>query len=263
MVDIISLGAGVQSSTMALMFARGELSPMPAAAIFADTGDEPQAVYRWLEWLQSLELPFPIIRARRPLTLSENMIAVVSASETEAVVGSYGYVPLFSRKSDGEKGMLRRQCTKNFKINVVQMAARQRFGKGTKFRMLIGISTDEAHRMKPSPVDSIENHYPLIEAGVSRGGCLRWMEERGYPTPPRSACVFCPYKSDSEWKELRRDSPEDFAAAVDFERAVTQGAKGTGVRLYLHSSRKPLDEVDFSDDQMDLFGEECEGMCGL
>lgn len=42
---IISLGAGVQSSTLALMAAAGEIAPMPVAAIFADTQDEPASVY--------------------------------------------------------------------------------------------------------------------------------------------------------------------------------------------------------------------------
>ena len=36
-LTIISLGAGVQSSAMALMAAKGEL-PMPDYCIFADTG---------------------------------------------------------------------------------------------------------------------------------------------------------------------------------------------------------------------------------
>ena len=35
---IISLGAGVQSTTMALMAAHGEITPMPHCAIFALTG---------------------------------------------------------------------------------------------------------------------------------------------------------------------------------------------------------------------------------
>lgn len=41
----LSLGAGVQSTTMALMAAHGEIQPMPDCAIFADTGWEPKAVY--------------------------------------------------------------------------------------------------------------------------------------------------------------------------------------------------------------------------
>lgn len=60
-VHFISLGAGVQSSTMALMAAHGELHPMPEGAIFADTQDEPQEVYDWLAELQR-HLPFPIHR---------------------------------------------------------------------------------------------------------------------------------------------------------------------------------------------------------
>lgn len=53
MMRIISLGAGVQSTTMALMAAHGAITPMPDCAIFADTGWEPIAVYDHLRWLMS------------------------------------------------------------------------------------------------------------------------------------------------------------------------------------------------------------------
>jgi 3'-phosphoadenosine 5'-phosphosulfate sulfotransferase (PAPS reductase)/FAD synthetase len=60
MLNILSLGAGVQSSTMALMAAHGEL-PMPDCAIFADTQWEPKAIYKHLDWLEK-QLPFPVHR---------------------------------------------------------------------------------------------------------------------------------------------------------------------------------------------------------
>ena len=41
---VLSLGAGVQSSTVALMIEYGEL-PMVDCAIFADTQNEPKYVY--------------------------------------------------------------------------------------------------------------------------------------------------------------------------------------------------------------------------
>ena len=44
MLTVISLGAGVQSSVMALMAAHGEITPMPDCAIFADTQAEPTRV---------------------------------------------------------------------------------------------------------------------------------------------------------------------------------------------------------------------------
>jgi 3'-phosphoadenosine 5'-phosphosulfate sulfotransferase (PAPS reductase)/FAD synthetase len=57
-LTVISLGAGVQSSTMALMAADGEL-PRPSCAIFADTGYEPKSVMRYLEFLKKV-LPYPV-----------------------------------------------------------------------------------------------------------------------------------------------------------------------------------------------------------
>ena len=58
---VLSLGAGVQSTTLALMAAHGEIGPMPDCAIFANTGWEPKAVYEHLAWLNSPNvLPFPV-----------------------------------------------------------------------------------------------------------------------------------------------------------------------------------------------------------
>ncbi len=58
---VLSLGAGVQSTALALMAAHGEIGPMPDCAIFADTGWEPKAVYEHLAWLKSPNvLPFPV-----------------------------------------------------------------------------------------------------------------------------------------------------------------------------------------------------------
>jgi hypothetical protein len=58
---VLSLGASVQSTTLALMAAQGEIGPMPDCAIFADTGWEPNAVYEHLAWLRSPNiLPFPV-----------------------------------------------------------------------------------------------------------------------------------------------------------------------------------------------------------
>ena len=62
MHEVISLGAGVQSSVMALKAACGELTPMPELAIFADTQYEPSAVYEHLAWLET-QLPFPVQRS--------------------------------------------------------------------------------------------------------------------------------------------------------------------------------------------------------
>lgn len=136
--------------------------------------------------------------------------------------------------------------------------------------MWIGISTDEAHRMKPSRTPYVRSEWPLIDKGMSRKDCITWMEGRGFPVAPRSACTFCPFHGDEEWIRLRDDSPEDFAAAVKFEKDLQQSCTQQEVLKgvpYLHDSLKPLDEVVFADlpshQQLTHFGNECEGLCGV
>jgi len=51
-VRVLSLGAGVQSSTLAFLYQNGVLKPAPHFAIFADTQTEPKAVYDYLELLK-------------------------------------------------------------------------------------------------------------------------------------------------------------------------------------------------------------------
>ena len=50
---ILSLGAGVQSSALLLKVLHEEIEPVDYA-IFADTGNEPEKVYRWLHYLEDL-----------------------------------------------------------------------------------------------------------------------------------------------------------------------------------------------------------------
>ena len=145
---------------------------------------------------------------------------------------------------------------------------RQRIPKNS-VEMLIGISTDEAVRMKPSRYPFIENKYPLIfDLHFSRNDCLRWMERNGYALPSKSSCVFCPFHNDATWRDMKLNDPIEFAKAVEFDAAIREDKRGkVKEKLYIHKSMKPLGEVDFRNledkGQQNLFGQECEGMCGV
>lgn len=274
-IHIISLGAGVQSSTMALMAAAGEITPMPTAAIFADTQDEPASVYRWLDWLTP-RLPFPVNRVTAG-KLSERVTKVKPRKDGNGGFTN-GHLPLYTLHPDGTKGhVMQRGCTYDHKLMPL-MKEQKRLGgikRGQKTVGVIswiGISMDEAHRMKPSRVPFAYNRYPLIDAGMSRRGCLEWMKAHGFPQPPRSACSYCPYHSDREWRRLRAEEPEAFQFAIDFEMRLQAAWRQVQVRKsvpYLHAKRIPLSEVDFSTDTergqrlLSGFGNECEGMCGV
>lgn len=268
MMRVISLGAGVQSTTMALMAAHGEIQPMPDCAIFADTQAEPDAVYKHLDWLMSGNvLPFPV-----HVVTAGNLKEQVAAERSK---GKYLKVdiPAFVEADDGSKGLINRSCTRDFKINPIRREVREILGITRKrspnypvVEQWIGISVDEMQRMKDPREKWVTHRWPLIEKRMSRGDCLQWMQRNGYPRPPRSACIFCPYHSDDEWRRL---TEKEFAEAVEVDRRLRDRPKkayrSTGT-LYLHRSCKPLDEVDLSTaedhGQLNFLGE-CDGMCGV
>ena len=256
---ILSLGAGVQSTTLALMAARGEIDA-PSCAIFADTQWEPAAVYRHLDWLEA-QLPFPVYRVT-----AGNLRADILA-KTKTTGQRFAAVPWFTLSPSGKGGMGRRQCTAEYKLAPIQRKAKELGAtRNTPATVMLGISTDEAHRMKPSRVRYIVNTWPLIDARMSRRDCLRWLAERQYPTPPKSACIGCPFHSDAMWRDLRDSRPEEWADAVEIDRAIRKPVRGLRGEQFMHAARVPLDQVDLRTHaergQADLFGQECEGMCG-
>jgi len=270
----LSLGAGVQSSTIALMAAAGEITPMPKAAIFADTEAEPASVYKWLEWLER-QLPFPVHRVTNGSLTKRSLTTFVNRKTGKPYVKSL--IPAFIQNEDGSQGLLGRSCTYDHKIipitrKVRELALIKRGQSHLGAVQWIGISFDEIHRMKPSRDKWAQHRWPLIEMEMTRSDCVKWMEKNGFPKPPRSACVYCPFHSDNEWRRLKNHEPAAFAAAVQFERDLQQlhESKEVNNRLngvpFLHDSLKPLGEIDFSEDTTQgqfKWGNECEGMCGV
>lgn len=259
-VNIISLGAGRQSTAMVLMAAHGLISPMPDAAIFADTGDEPAWVYDTLRWLQGANvLPFPVIVTQRG-RLSDDLVK----GEDEA------RLPAFVKPT----GMSPRQCTRNYKIRPIRRAIREFIGAGQRgyiapgaVSQWIGISRDEAHRMKPSGVKFMVNRWPLIDMGMSVRDCESWLRANDYPVPWGSACAECPFIDDAFRRRIRDHDPDTWERACQTDDALRspENVKRFRGELYIHPSRVPLREVDLSGHtaQLDLWGNECEGMCGV
>jgi len=267
-LHIISLGAGVQSSTMALMAAKGLIGPAPDAAIFADTGAEPANIYRYLNYLEKL-LPFPVYRVMWKEGLQKNIEAAVKGSRLASA-------PFYTESDGKREGQLRRQCTREFKIQPIERKMRElvglKFGQRAKKGEVLaecwqGISTDEIQRARKGLEGWQQVRYPLIEQRMSRSDCLRWMAANGYEKPTKSACTWCPYHDDAAWRDQKNNDPESWAQSVAMDKLIRGGWRGTTQKLYLHRSLKPLSEIDFRNakdmGQLDAFEAECEGMCGL
>jgi len=247
---------------------------MPDAAIFADTQAEPASVYKWLDWLEK-RLPFPVHRVSKG-SLTETSLRLRTRRDGTGQ-WSKSLIPAYTLEPDGTAGHMGRACTYDYKLMPIIKAQRElgnvrRGQKEVTVTSWIGISWDEVQRMKVSREPWVQHRFPLIERKMERRHCLEWMERNGYPKPPRSACVYCPFHSNREWRRLRDEEPEEFQRAVKFEKdlqaikAQTDNMRGAP---FLHPSRVPLDQVDFRDenpDQMQLwqdFNNECEGMCGI
>ena len=242
-LTIISLGGGVQSSVMALMAAEGLIKPMPDFAVFADTGWEPQGVYRHLDWLES-QIPFPVQRVRNG-NIRDDILAGTNSTGQQ-----FTSIPVFVYSGSGKKSIIKRQCTREYKLSPIETELRDLLGlgyrqavpKGMFVELWIGISRDEIIRMKPSRLPWVQNYWPLIDLGMTRSDCQAWFNAR-YPDRvlPRSACIGCPYHTDAEWMEMQQHDPDSWADAVFVDDALraTARAERFGGGMYLHSSRIP------------------------
>ena len=271
-LKILSLGAGVQSSALALMIAHGEIE-MVDAAIFADTGAEPQAVYDWLDWLEK-QLPFPVYRVMEKQGLTASALKI-NISKTTGLHYFKTSIPMRAKHENGTAPPLHRHCTTDYKIIPIYRKVRQLLRKKQRCLMIIAISLEELTRATPARVKYVTNAWPLINKRLSRHSCVQWMKNHNYPVAPRSACVYCPYHSDQQWKHLKNHEPVAFAAAVAFETewhkkydAIPYEKSMHKYKAFLHKSLVPLAEVNFDTptDQTSFLkdmDEECEGLCGV
>ena len=273
---VLSLGAGVQSTVMALMAESEEFGPRPDCAIFADTGWEPKEVYEHLDWLEK-QISFPVYR------VESGNIKHDLENNLNTTGHNFSAIPFFMINKDGSFGMARRQCTSEYKLKPIRKKVRdliglkpkQRTPKGVMVEMWMGISRDEVQRMKESSDSWVTNRWPLLEKEMRRYDCLNWFQNC-YPkrSLAKSACIGCPFHDDHEWSHIKNNYPEEFEEACQIDEKLRDpemdGGKFHGQR-YLHAQRIPLREVRFNTasetGQQDLFNDlmqnECDGMCGI
>jgi 3'-phosphoadenosine 5'-phosphosulfate sulfotransferase (PAPS reductase)/FAD synthetase len=239
----------VQSSTVLLLAARGEI-PTFDAAIFADTGWEPAAVYQHLRRLSRIadQAGIPVVR--------------VSAGNIrdDALDPAHRFasMPLFTLGPAGQRGMARRQCTTEYKIKPIKAEVRRRLGyphptrvpAGVWAQMAIGISLDEIGRARDADVGYMRNTFPLLDLGWRREDCLRYLQEHGLADTPKSSCLGCPFHDDAAWARIKATNPAEWDDVVAFDRAIRHGsaranAEGHPLRgqFFLHRQRVPLDQA--------------------
>lgn len=258
-MKVISLGWGTQSFGLAAMSAVGVL-PDVDVVIHADTTHERQATYKfaekWAPWLKDQGMKVVTVKPERC---------------TSPEIDEWGgvFIPAFT-VGEGVNGMLRRQCTYDWKIRPIRKWL-QANRNGEVIEMWLGITLDEAKRMKESNVQYIENRYPFLEKEwwggklLRRTDVVRWLKKTlgEEAVPARSACFFCPYHTDREWRNIRDSG--DWEEALRFDENIRYQRPPHD--LFVHSQRVPLSNVDLETEedkgQLSFWEEECDGMCGL
>lgn len=289
------------------------------AAIFADTGDEPIAVYRHIRELKKRAKKARIkllIRTKGKIstdllkgqnstgqrfasipayTLVEGQVQNVR--DVEAAQAEDQQLTLDERDAESEEldqeepestvGRTRRQCSKEYKIEVIERAIREeligvkrgeRVPKDVIVHQYIGISLDESGRSlrirQNTKKKWVRVHFPLIEQFFfTRPICKEFLALRYSYEIPRSACVYCPFHDDNEWLAIKA-VPEDWALAVKVDEGLrTSGAvanRKMDSPMFVHRSCLPLVQIEFkaNDDerakQLPMnFNRECMGVCGV
>ena len=266
-IHLLSYGGGTQSTALLLMALKGEINGViPDYIIFSDTGWEPKSIYSWITKVnEHIKKNYgKEIIITNGGNIREDTLRAAENGERVASM------PLFTLKENGEKGIVLRQCTNEYKIQPVNRKIRELLGykKGQRVKEMVhvwkGISTDEIQRVKPIALGWQTAEHPLIDiANVDRSACIAYVEREGLGTPEKSSCIGCPFHDETTWREMKLNDPESFADAVEVDKKIRNMPK-LEAKTFLHKSCKPLDEVDLNEDQMDMdfFLNECEGMCG-
>ena len=271
---IYSFGAGTQSIAVMVAQAQGLLRQPYDYFVWADVGhdsEDPQVA----EYMQAHVIPYchaheiPIVRVAKLYKGSEDTVL-------SAIYRDNRQIPIPVRMESGAP--VNRVCTSAFKIEIVdKWIIKQGITHAT---VGLGFSIDEQRRALNKP-QVFQPHntkrvskvlykrfdFPIIDMRLNRYQSIALVERAGLPTPPRSACWFCPFKSQGEWIEDKKHRPEIVEQAVKVEEALNAKRDKIGLNhVYIHpptggNMHKLPDAIG---DQLSLFEESCDsGYCGL
>ena len=248
MTLVWSYGGGTQSAAIAVMILEGEL-PKPDIIVMADTSREVSETWNYLK------------NVVQPALDTINLTVKIVSHD-------YAYWDVYKKKKgdilipaftriNGTVGKLPTFCSNEWKQRPIRRWLREQGVK--QCDLWLGISTDEAERMKISDVNWCHNVYPLIEiVPTSRHQCRSKILNYGWPEPPKSRCWMCPNMSPYSWRQLKIKYPGDFQKATILEDEL----RGYDKEIYLHPLGEPLEKaVGKSNQQSDMFDGCDSGFC--
>lgn len=260
-MKILSCGAGMQSTALALMSCENKMKgiihkevPIYDAVIFCDLGLEPYWVKGQVEFIKnscnSVGIPFYEIESNLYQDYMDNFGR-----------GHVSSIPFWSVDENGKKAKMRRHCTLDYKIALIEKFLKYNLLGYKKYQRLkkediqahemhIGFSYEERKRMSQDYSNLFIKKYPLIDMKWERADSYKYILEVWGLETKASACNFCPFHKNYFFKHLKENSKEDYDRTVAFDRMIGEMQPHTAIKskIFVSRSRKRIE---------DLIPEEC------
>ena len=236
----------MQSTALALMSAENVKKgivhpevPIYDAIIFCDLNCEPPWVYTQVDFIASVCGQYGI-----PFYILDTFIFEDQARRVQN--GKFVKIPLWTM-SEGKRGKLRRTCTIDYKIVLIQQFVKYNllgYKKKQRFKpedigaheMHIGFSAEEKRRVSESLHPMFVNKFPLVDMGLERKDNYQYiLEEWGLETKA-SACYICPFHKNYFFGYLRNHHPYEYEALTDFDRILGKKSDSGAVTSDLYIS---------------------------
>lgn len=256
-MKILSFGAGMQSTALALMSCENAkadeslfpLVPVYDEVVFCDLGFEPPWVLNQVEFTRKAcewaGIPFKVLDAPLYRDFMENF------GERRTIS-----IPWWTLGDDGHKSKMPRNCTIDYKVELISKHVRWEllgYRKGQRLRdedkkaheMHMGFSAEEACRCKESPNPMFVNRFPLVEMGLTRADNYAYIKDVWGLDTKASACCFCPFHQNYFYLYLKNNLPETYEklAGVDNLLRDKNPKPPMEANLFISRSRKRLEDL--------------------
>lgn len=261
-MKILSCGSGMQSTALALMACENAKKPETHSAvpvydaiIFCDLGNEPEWVYKQTDFIaeacKNAGIPFYVLDSPmyEDLTSNYGKRRVVS-------------VPFWAINEDGKKSKMPRNCTLEYKVNLITKFVRWELlgykkGQRTKpedinaHEMHMGFSYEERKRCRENPHKLFVNKFPLVEMKLERKDNYAYIRDVWGLETKASACNICPFHRNYFFNYLKDHNKKDYESVLAFDEILETETKNTKIKgqLFISRSRKRV---------KDLTPEECD-----
>lgn len=264
-MKILSCGAGMQSTALALMacankllnenraesfnFRYMEKVPIYDAVLFCDLGLEPDWVMNQVLFIKEAcewsGIPFYILNS----TLYEDYMNNFGTKRVTSI-------PFWSVDENGKKGRMMRNCTLDYKIAIMQNFVRWELlgykkGQRTKpedikaHEMHLGFSKEEEHRCKENKHKMFINKFPLCEMNLVRADNYAYIKDVWGLETKASACCFCPFHTNYFFQYIKENHKYDYDRTIEFDQMLEDQQPNTKIRskLYISKSRKRIKDL--------------------